>query len=162
MKDPRKNLLTLPFWKRIAELEATPRAVAGGLSIGMFFGLVPLFGLKTILTLGVSGVLRYNPIAAFFALSLYDLLLPFLPVLMRIQYDIGFWLLNHPHHLPPKLELLHLHPTAYLHWTTFLHAGLPLLLGSLVVAVPVAALTYLVTLPLLTSRAKKKSAAATS
>lgn len=124
------------------EIEGSPHAIAGGLAVGMFFGATPLWGMKTLLTLGTSTILRLNPFAAVISLTAHDLLTPFIPVTLRIQYDIGYFLLSHPHHLPPKLHMTALKPEDFLHWTTFLHAGLPLLLGSLVVAIPATIATY--------------------
>lgn len=132
------------LWKRLQTLEGTPHAIAGGLAVGMFFGVSPLWGVKTILTLGTSAALRLNPIAAFISLSIHDLFAPFLPVTLRLQYDIGFWLMSHPHHLPPKLEMTAFHPQDLLHWTTYFQAGLPLLIGSMTAAIPLSILTYFV------------------
>ena len=47
-------------------------------------------------------LLRCNPIAAVIAVSLHDVALPLWPVVLRMQYDIGFWVLSNPHHFPPK------------------------------------------------------------
>jgi uncharacterized protein (DUF2062 family) len=143
-------------WKRLMEIEGSPHAIAGGLAVGMFFGVTPLYGLKTLLTLGTSTVLRFNPIAAVISLTAHDLLTPFIPVTLRIQYDIGFFLMSHPHHLPPKIEMTSLHPEQLMHWTTFFHAGLPLLLGSLVVAIPSTITIYFVGLWYFTARRERK------
>jgi len=134
----------LSLWKRLQALEGSPHAIAGGLAVGMFFGVSPLWGVKTILTLGTAAALRLNPIAAFISLSIHDLFAPFLPITFRLQYDIGFWLMSHPHHLPPKLEMTTFHPQDLLHWTTYFHAGLPLLIGSMTAAIPLTILTYFV------------------
>jgi len=39
---------------------------------------------------------------------------------------------------------VHFDPAEMLHWTTFLKVGLPLLIGSLVIAVPAALISYVV------------------
>jgi len=146
------------MWKRLLEIEGSPHAIAGGLAVGMFFGVTPLWGLKTLLTLGSATVLRFNPIAAVISLTAHDLLTPFIPLTLRIQYDIGFFLMSHPHHLPPKLEMAAMKPEAFLHWTTFLHAGLPLLLGSLVVAIPSTIATYFIGLWFFNARRERRLA----
>jgi uncharacterized protein len=138
--------------KKLLTLRDTPHAIAGGVAIGVFIGFTPLFGIKTLLSLGVAYLLRCNPIAAVIAVSLHDVITPFWPVLLRIEYDIGFWLLNHPHHLPPKMEMHHIHVSEMLKWTTFFHIGLPLLVGSLFLAAPSAAFFYFVLLAILKSR----------
>ncbi len=142
------------LWKKLFSLKDSPHAIAGGIAIGVFIGFLPLWGVKTLLCLGLAYALRCNPIAAVIAVSLHDVLTPFAPVFMRWQYDLGYWLLSHPHHLPPKLEILHthIHPADMLKWTTFLDLGLPLLIGALVVAGPFAAVAYFLTLPVVRRR----------
>ena len=75
-------------------LKDTPHAIAGGVAIGVFIGFTPLFGIKTLLSLGAAYLLRCNPIAAVIAVSLHDVVTPLWPVLLRLEYDIGFWLLE--------------------------------------------------------------------
>jgi uncharacterized protein len=145
--------------KKLLTLRDTPHAIAGGVAIGVFIGFTPLFGIKTLLSLGVAYLLRCNPIAAVIAVSLHDVITPFWPMLLRIEYDIGFWLLNHPHHLPPKMEMHHIHVSEMLKWTTFFHIGLPLLVGSLFLAAPSAAFFYIVLLAILKSRQSPKGGA---
>jgi uncharacterized protein (DUF2062 family) len=145
------------LWRRIWEIEGSPHAVAGGLAVGMFFGISPLWGLKTLLTLSTATVFRLNPLAAFLSLTAHDLLTPFVPVTLRLQYDLGYFLLSHPHHLPPKLAMADFHPAELMHWTTFFDAGLPLLVGATVVAIPSTVLTYFGALLLLKRRAERKA-----
>jgi uncharacterized protein (DUF2062 family) len=133
------------LWKRLLELRDTPHAIAGGVAIGMFYGFTPLFGIKTLLSLVTAWLARCSKIAAVIAVCLHDLVTPFWPVLLRLEYDIGYWLLSHPHQLPPKFAFnhgSHLKLAEMLQWTTFLKVGLPLLVGSLVIAVPAALLAY--------------------
>lgn len=141
-------------WKRLHELQATPHALAGGLAVGMFFGISPLWGIKTALTLGTATILRVNPLAAFISLTLHDFFTPFIPITLRLQYDIGYFLLSRPHHLPPSLHLAEVRPEEFLHWTTFFQEGLPLLVGSMVVAIPCTLITYIVARWYFTKRLK--------
>ncbi len=122
----------------------------------MFIGFTPLFGIKTLLSLGAAYLLRCNPIAAVIAVSLHDVVTPFWPVLLRIEYDLGFWVLSHPHHFPPKMETHHIHLAELMKWTTFFDLGLPLLIGSLFLAAPAAALFYFVLLQILQAREARK------
>jgi uncharacterized protein (DUF2062 family) len=141
---------------KLIKLKDTPHSIAGGVAIGVFIGFTPLFGVKTLLSLGAAYLLRCNPIAAVIAVSLHDVATPLLPVLLRIEYDIGFWLLNRPHHFPPKMEMGHLHVSELLKWTTFFHVGLPLLIGSLFLAAPAGLLFYFVVLNILKARQARK------
>ncbi len=147
------------LWKKLFSLKDTPHAIAGGVAIGVLIGFTPLWGVKTLLSLGLAYALRCNPIAAVIAVSLHDVLLPFAPFLMRLEYDMGYWLISHPHHLPPKLDLHHSHAhlEELLHWTTFLNVGLPLLIGSLILGVPCAIAAYFIVLALAKARARHNS-----
>jgi hypothetical protein len=96
----------------------------------------------------VTRLLRGNVVAAAIAATLHDVALPIVPLLLRWEYDIGYWLLSHPHALPPRLHLSHQNPAIWFHWSTFFTIGQPLLLGSFVVAAPVSIVTYFLTLAL--------------
>ncbi len=130
------------FLRRLFDLEATPHSIALGFACGLFWGYTPFYGLKTLLTLATSTALRGSPAAALIGVSLHDLFTPFLPFSLRMEYDLGYWILSQPHHLPPKLAMADLHPEQLLHWTTFLQAGLPILIGSLVIGVPISLASY--------------------
>jgi len=104
---------------------------------------MPLFGVKTLLALGAAWLLRCNKIAAVITVSLHHLLILFAPVILGFEYEVGSWILSHPHHLPESLgtEILK-HPAELLHWSMFFKFGGPLLMGGLVLAVPLSAITY--------------------
>ena len=132
--------------RQLGHIKDTPHAVALGVAVGAFCGFLPLVGLKTLLALGVTRLLRGSLLAAAFAVTLHDVLLPIAPFLMRWEYDLGYWIMSHPHALPPHLHL-HQHSAAdWLHWSTFLTVGRPLLVGSIVCAAPLAVVIYYVTL----------------
>jgi hypothetical protein len=133
-------------WRKLMGIKDSPHAVALGVAVGIFFGFTPLLGLKTLLALGVTWLLRGNLLATVIAATSHDVLLPIVPFLMRWEYDLGYWLLSHPHVLPPHLDLHQLAPSTWLHWSTFLTAGRPLLIGSLVFAAPASGVAYALTL----------------
>jgi uncharacterized protein (DUF2062 family) len=133
---------------KLASLRDRPHAIAVGMAVGMFFGLIPLWGLKTLAALGVTRLLRGSIVAAAIAVTLHDIALPLLPLMLRWEYDVGYWLLSHPHALPPKLQMSHQNPSIWFHWSTFFTIGQPLLLGALVVAAPVSVVSYYITLAL--------------
>lgn len=141
----------------LSELRDKPHAVALGIACGIFFGFVPLFGFKTLLAMGTARVLRSNVIAAAVAVTLHDVILPLAPMLLRWEYQLGYWLLSHPHHLPPELHGLHHGASVWFHWATLFSVGLPLLVGSIMVAIPFAALAYGVSLFLLERSAARKA-----
>jgi uncharacterized protein len=146
--------------KQLVQLKDTSHAIALGTAIGMFFGFVPLWGFKTLLALGISRLVRANLLATAIAASLHDVALPLLPLLLRWEYEIGYWILSHPHELPAKLSLSHHSATTWFHWSTFLTVGRPLLLGALVISAPVAVATYYVTLAVLQRMRSNRAAGA--
>jgi uncharacterized protein (DUF2062 family) len=130
---------------RLFRLKDSAHAVAIGMAVGVFFGFTPLWGLKTLLALGVTRLLRGSMLASVIAVTLHDVLLPFMPLVLRWEYDLGYWLLSQPHELPARLHLSGAGPAEWLHWSTFLTVGRPLLVGSGVLAAPFALATYCLT-----------------
>jgi uncharacterized protein len=142
--------------RQLLSLRDTPHAIAMGMAVGMFFGLSPLWGLKTLMALGVARVLQSNLVAAAIGVTLHDAILPVMPLLLRWEYDVGYWLLSNPHELPPRLHLVHARPSVWLHWSTFLTVGRPLLVGSFLLAIPMSIVTYYVTLFVMERRRRRK------
>jgi uncharacterized protein len=143
--------------KQLLQLKDTSHSIALGTAIGMFFGFVPLWGFKTLLALGVCKLLRGNLLATAIAATLHDVALPLMPLLLRWEYEIGYWLMSQPHELPPHLHLSHGSPLAWFRWSTFLDVGRPLLVGALIIAAPVAIATYYITLALVQRSQPKKA-----
>jgi hypothetical protein len=127
----------------------------------MFVGFTPLFGIKTLLCLALAYLLRCSKLAAVIAVSLHDVITPFWPVLLKVEYDIGTWILASFQYHPPNPDMHHFHFQDMLKWTTFLDVGLPLLIGSIFVSVPAAVLSYAGMLSLLQYRERKRLAQAT-
>jgi uncharacterized protein (DUF2062 family) len=135
-------------FERLHQIRDAPHAVAGGVAVGIFWGFSPLTGLKTLLSLGTAWGLRFSRIAAVIAVSLHDVLLPLWPVILRWEYQLGYWIFSHPHRFPPKL-VGHL-----LHWDNLFTARMATVLwktcvGSVIIGLPFALLTYWLTLVLL-------------
>lgn len=145
--------------QQLIQLKDTSHAIALGTAVGMFFGFMPLWGFKTLLALGLSRLLRGNLLATAIATTLHDIALPLMPLLLRWEYEIGYWILSHPHGLPPSLRLSHYSPSVWFHWSTFLTVGQPLLLGSIIFATPVAIATYFITLVAVQRSQPKQTAA---
>ena len=135
--------------RKLTDIRARPEAIAGGVAIGIFIGFLPLWGVKTLLALLVAWMFRCSKLAAVIVVNLHDILLPLMPVLMHWEYKWGYWILSHPHHLPPKLDLEHLKLADFMHWSFIIDTGLPLFVGSLPVAAVSATLAYFLTHPFL-------------
>lgn len=130
---------------KLLAIRDTPDAIAGGVAIGIFFGFTPLFGLKTLSAIFFAWITRSNILAAVIAGSLHDILLPFMPVIYRWEYDLGYYLLSNPHRWPVALTRLHREGFVWRNWTTFFGVGKPLLVGGCVCAAPFAILAFFLT-----------------
>lgn len=153
------------FWLRgkiagLSELRDKPHSVAIGVASGIFFGFAPFFGFKTLLAMGVAKLARGSMVAAAVAVTLHDVILPLAPVILRWEYQIGYWLLSHPHHLPPGLNAGHLKAGVWFHWSTLFDVALPLIVGSVFIGLPFGAAAYFLTLRMLERAAARKNPAA--
>jgi uncharacterized protein (DUF2062 family) len=141
---------------KVLAIRDTPEAIAGGVAIGIFIGFTPLIGLKTLLTILFAWLTRSNILAAVIASAAHDILWPVMPVIFRWEYDVGYWLLSQPHHLPPPLIRRHWDLHSLRSWTNLLTVGKPLLVGSLVCSAPFALLSYVFTKRLVARHQRKK------
>lgn len=142
---------------KLLDLHDAPHSLAGGVAIGMFMGFTPLFGLKTLLCVGAAYTLRCNPIAAVIAVSLHDVVTPIWPVLLEIEYAIGSRIIGFFDGVahPASVRDFHIHDL--MKWTTFFSVGLPMLLGSLFLSAPAAAISYAVMLRVFKRREQRRS-----
>lgn len=132
---------------KLLAIRDQPGAVAGGVAIGIFFGFTPLVGLKTAGSIFFAWITRSNLIAAAVACTAHDLFLPLMPLIYRFEYRMGYWLLSQPHHWPVALRKLDWsgHSWHQWNWHAFLTVGRPLLLGSMVLAIPSSLLLFAIT-----------------
>ena len=143
---------------KLLAIRDTPEAIAGGVAIGIFFGFTPLFGLKTLSAILFAWLTRSNILAAVLATTLHDIILPFMPVIYRWQYDVGFWLLSQPHHWPPPLHKAPWEHHQWRSWATISKVGKDLLLGSVICSAPLALLSFVVTRRIVARHHQKKHA----
>jgi len=125
---------------KLFAIKDTPDSIALGSALGVFLGFTPLFGLKTLLALGLAWVFRANKIAAVVGVCLHDLLLPFWPALYLLEFNIGLWLLHEPHQGPLRFDVRRLNYHVWLHWKHFAVVGGPMLLGSVILGAPTSLL----------------------
>lgn len=145
---------------KLLAIRDTPDAIAGGVAIGIFFGFTPLFGLKTLSAIFVAWLTRSNILAAVIAGTLHDIILPFMPVIYRWEYDVGYWLLSHPHQWPQSLARIHRDGLAWRNWASYITGvGKPLLVGGIVCAMPFAVVSFFLTRRIVLRHQQKKKAA---
>jgi hypothetical protein len=143
---------------KLLAIRDTPEAIAGGVAIGIFFGFTPLFGLKTLSAIFFAWLTGSNILAAVISGALHDVILPFMPIIYRWEYNVGYWLLSQPHRWPPSLGHMHWEGAAWRHWTTFFTVGKPLLVGGCVCAAPVSALAFFLARAIVARHQRKKLA----
>lgn len=129
----------------------TPHSIALGSSIGMFFGFTPLYTLKTLLSIAVAWIFRSNKVAAAIVGNLHDVFLFAMPAVYFFEYKMGCLILHRP---PPTHGGFHHFAIGnYLHWQFIVRVIWPAMVGSLVLGVPSALITYFI-LRMLISRAR--------
>ena len=72
-------------WRNLKGIQDSPHAVVLGVATRIFFGFTPLLGLKTLLAVGVTRLLRGNLLAAVIAVTLHDVLLPIAPLIAPLM-----------------------------------------------------------------------------
>ena len=144
---------------RLLAIRDTPEAIAGGVAIGIFFGFVPVIGLKTVLAIAMAWLTRSNILAAVLAATAHEILFPVMPLVYLWEYRIGYWLLSDPHEWPKTMLRSHLSPHQWWKWKTFVTIGKPLLVGSVFCSAPVALISFFVTKLVIVRHRRKKQAA---
>jgi hypothetical protein len=141
----------------LLDAKDAPHSVAGGTSIGVFFGFLPIFGLKTLGAMALSLLTRCSVVGSVIGVSLHDLFIPLWPLLLRWQFQAGFWILSHPHRFAPPLTKDDFKFSEIFQWDNFVDIGLPLMVGGAIFATPVSLVTYGSILFTMKIRAKRRS-----
>jgi uncharacterized protein (DUF2062 family) len=131
--------------QRLTQIRDTPHAIAGGVAIGLVFGFTPLFGFKTVIAVLIAWLFGCSKLSAALAVTFHDILLPIWPVILRWQFQVGYLIISRPHRLPPRFNPKHFHYENFFSLKT-LRVLWPTLIGSLVIATPVAFVAYFLVL----------------
>jgi len=136
------------FLKNFIHLNHTPREIALGIAIGVFIGILPLYGLHAILALIIALVVRpANKIAILLGTNIS--LPPMVPFITWAGYNMGRLMLSKDY---PDLS-----------WTMFRNFSYkdifalyyPLFLGSLLLGFACAVIFYFLTYQIVLHRHKK-------
>ena len=128
----------------------TPHSIALGSAIGIFFGFTPLYSLKTLLSIGFAWICRSNKLAAAITSNLHDIFFLAMAAVYFFEYKIGCLILHRP---PASKPFRHFVIGDYMNWHFLVRVIWPALVGSLVLGVPSALLTYFI-IRMLVSRAR--------
>jgi uncharacterized protein len=143
---------------KLLAIRDTPEAIAGGIAIGIFFGFTPLWGFKTLLSIFFAWLTRSNILAAVLAGTLHDVIFPFMPLIWRLEYDIGYWIMYTPHQMPPHVAHLHWKEHSWQEWVHIFIFGVgrPWLVGSIVFGIPFAILSFFFSRSIVARHQKKR------
>jgi uncharacterized protein (DUF2062 family) len=86
--------------------------------------------------------------------------LPFMPAIYMYEYEIGYWLLSNPHRWPKHVSKILLNWHEWRSWAFFQIIGGPLLVGSIVLAAPLAIASFFLSKGIVTRHQRKKAALA--
>ncbi len=118
---------------RLARIQSEPDAIGRGMALGLFIGFTPTFGIQILLAILFAFLLRQNKIATFVGVWITN---PFTaPFIYGLEYEIGRMLMG----MPPIGSA---HFNYDFSWEMGMQVGLPLLLGSAVLGIPVAIIGY--------------------
>ena len=126
------------IWQRLSRLDAQPRQVAAGFSIGIAAGFLPLNPSPIIVATAVAWLLKQNIVAAVAGAAMAILYIPLLPLIWLAEYRLGTLILPVQH--PLTLDQARLWDVLQKGWDVYA----AMLVGSIIIATPITLITYLV------------------
>jgi uncharacterized protein len=125
-------------WYKLSHLDARPDQIAAGFSIGIVAGFLPLNPSPIAVATVVAWLLKRNVVAAAAGAAAAILYLPLLPLIWLAEYRLGKLILPVQH--PLRLEHARLWEVLQNAWDAYA----AMFLGSIIIATPIALLTYFV------------------
>jgi uncharacterized protein (DUF2062 family) len=139
------------IWQKLSRLDARPRQIAAGFSIGIAAGLLPLNPSPIVVATAVAWLLKSNVVAAVAGAALAILYIPLLPLIWLAEYRLGRLILPVQH--PLTLDEARLGDILQKGWDVYA----AMFVGSIIIATPVSFLTYLVVKRLAERWARQRS-----
>jgi uncharacterized protein (DUF2062 family) len=124
------------IWQKLSRLDATPRQIAAGFSIGIAAGLLPFNPSPIVVATGAAWLLKRNMIAAVAGGALAILYIPLLPLIWLAEYRVGTLLL--PVQGPLTLDRARLWNLLQTGWDVYA----AMFVGSVIIAIPVTLFSY--------------------
>lgn len=97
MKKNRKKIRKISFknlYKKIIGIHDSPEKIARGVAIGVFWGIMPTFGLAILFSIPTAFFLRANKFASIISTFISNPLTT--PIFYTFGYTIGQYILNSP------------------------------------------------------------------
>jgi uncharacterized protein (DUF2062 family) len=139
------------IWQKLSQLEARPDQIAVGFSIGIVASFLPLNPSPIIVATAVAWLLKRNVIAAVAGATAAILYTPLLPLMWLAEYRLGELILPVQH--PLTLDQARLWDVLQKGWDVYA----AMLVGSIIIATPIAFLTYFVVRRLAERWARRKN-----
>lgn len=128
---------TRAIWQKLSHLDARPDQIAAGFAIGIAAGFLPLNPSPIVVATAAAWLLARNVSAAIAGAATAILYTPLLPLVWLAEYRLGASIL--PVRPMPALDRTRLWTVLHDGWDVYA----AMLVGSFVIAAPVAALAYL-------------------
>jgi uncharacterized protein (DUF2062 family) len=125
-------------WHKLSHLDARPNQIAAGFTIGIVAGFLPLNPSPIAVASVVAWLLRRNVIAAAAGATAAILYIPLLPLIWLAEYRLGKLILPVQH--PLSLDHARLLDILRNGWDAYA----AMFVGSIIIATPIALVTYLV------------------
>jgi uncharacterized protein (DUF2062 family) len=125
-------------WHKLSHLDARPDQIAAGFCIGIAAGFLPFNPSPIAVATVVAWLLKRNVIAAVAGATLAILYIPLLPLIWLAEYRLGKLILPVQH--PLRLDHARLWGVLQNGWDAYA----AMFVGSIIIATPIALLTYLV------------------
>jgi uncharacterized protein (DUF2062 family) len=126
------------IWQKLSRLDARPDQIAAGFAIGVAASFLPLNPSPIIVATVVAWLLKRNVIAALAGAAMAILYTPLLPLMWFAEYRLGTWILPVQH--PLNFDQVRLWDVVRKGWDIYA----AMFVGSIIVATPVALLTYFI------------------
>jgi len=126
------------IWQKLSRLDARPRQIAAGFSIGIAAGFLPLNPSPIVVATAVAWLLKQNIVAAVAGAAMAILYIPLLPLIWLAEYRLGTLILPVQH--PLTLDQARLWDVLQKGWDVYA----AMFVGSIIIATPITLIAYLV------------------
>jgi glycosyltransferase involved in cell wall biosynthesis len=132
------------LFKRELSAHLTPKRAAVSLSLGVFFGLLPIYGFQVISLLTLSFIVRLNKPLCFLGVSISSP--PFLPFIIAAAIATGKLV----------VPLSWTAAVAHMHYSSLLAGGIEWFVGSIILSFLSAGICWVLSYPFFLGLSKKK------